>query len=73
MALADGDNSGWGCGETIGLVTYACALCGAVAEGDALPLTWATSVENGRSLVYCDVCARNNVRGIEGRLDSAWW
>lgn len=51
----------------------ACALCGTRPETDDLPLTWATSVENGRELVYCDRCARDNLRSIEGKLDSAWW
>jgi hypothetical protein len=51
----------------------ACALCGRQAEGDDVPLTWVTSVENGRKVVYCDRCARENVRGIESKLDSAWW
>jgi hypothetical protein len=50
-----------------------CALCGQQAETDDLPLTWVTSLENGRNLVYCDRCARENVRSIEGKLDSAWW
>ncbi|HYJ69924.1 MAG TPA: hypothetical protein VEX15_19900 [Nocardioidaceae bacterium] len=53
-------------------MTYSCAFCGRVA-GDSLPLTWATSIENGRQLVYCEQCSRDNVRGIEGRLDNAWW
>jgi len=55
------------------VTTYTCAYCDRVASGETLPLTWVTSVENGRSLVYCDRCAREHVRGIEGRLDSAWW
>ncbi|ADB34345.1 hypothetical protein Kfla_5332 [Kribbella flavida DSM 17836] len=50
-----------------------CALCGQRAEGGDVPITWMTSVENGRRLVYCDRCARENVRSIEGKLDSAWW
>lgn len=52
-----------------------CALCGTQADTDGpeLPLTWATSVENGRTLVFCDRCARDNLRGIEGKLDSSWW
>jgi hypothetical protein len=50
-----------------------CALCGLEAEGEDLPLTWVTSVENGRRLVYCDRCAREHVRGIEAKLDNAWW
>ncbi|MGH3498952.1 MAG: hypothetical protein ACRDP1_15945 [Nocardioidaceae bacterium] len=50
-----------------------CAFCGATAPGESLPLTWTTSVEQGRTLVYCDRCSRDNVRGIEGRLDNEWW
>lgn len=50
-----------------------CALCGRQAETEDLPLTWGTSVENGRKLVYCDRCARENARNIETKLDSPWW
>lgn len=50
-----------------------CASCGREAETEDLPITWATSVENGRRLVHCDRCARENLRGIEGKLDSDWW
>jgi len=50
-----------------------CALCGQQAQTEELPLTWVTSLENGRRLVYCDRCARENVRSIESKLDSAWW
>jgi hypothetical protein len=57
----------------IGGVVYTCAFCGRTTPGDSLPLTWATSVENGRQLVYCEQCARDHVRGIEGRLDNEWW
>jgi hypothetical protein len=56
-----------------GRVTYTCDYCDRVATGETLPLAWATSVENGKSLVYCDRCAREHVRGIEGRLDNEWW
>jgi len=38
-----------------------------------LPLTWVTSVENGRPKVYCDRCAREHLRSIESKLDSEWW
>jgi hypothetical protein len=55
------------------MTTPSCALCGMPAPTEDLPLTWVTSVENGRKLVYCDRCARENVRAIEGKLDSAWW
>ncbi|MFG2096144.1 hypothetical protein [Streptomyces sp. NPDC048612] len=48
-----------------------CAGCGAVAEGT--PPTWTCSVENGERRYFCDSCARENIRAIEGRLDSSWW
>ncbi|TJZ45224.1 hypothetical protein FCH28_28130 [Streptomyces piniterrae] len=48
-----------------------CARCGAVAEG--IPLTWTCSVENGDRRYFCEACARENLRAIEGRLDSSWW
>lgn len=49
-----------------------CARCGALA-GDSQPATWTCSVENGTRQYFCDVCSRENLRAIEGRLDSAWW
>ncbi|MGW7066461.1 hypothetical protein ACWGII_04880 [Streptomyces sp. NPDC054855] len=48
-----------------------CSRCGTVAEG--APPTWTCSVENGARRYFCDTCARENLRAIEGRLDSAWW
>ncbi|MFE9307488.1 hypothetical protein ACIQCF_06940 [Streptomyces sp. NPDC088353] len=48
-----------------------CARCGTPAEG--LPPTWTCSVENGARRYFCDACSRENLRSIEGRLDSAWW
>jgi hypothetical protein len=52
-----------------------CALCGRTE--DEQPLTWTTSVEPSRGQLatplYCDQCSRENVRGIEGKLDSDWW
>ncbi|WP_189147024.1 hypothetical protein [Streptomyces lacrimifluminis] len=48
-----------------------CARCGTQAE--SLPLTWTCSMENGTRHHLCDTCARENLRAIEGRLDSAWW
>jgi len=50
-----------------------CASCGAVAPTESLPLTWATGVEAGRAQLHCERCARDNVRAIEAKLDSAWW
>jgi len=36
-------------------------------------LTWALGVENGRQVWTCDRCSRENLRSIEGQLDSVWW
>jgi hypothetical protein len=49
-----------------------CARCGASAAGSQ-PATWTCSVENGIRQYFCDACSRENLRAIEGRLDSAWW
>jgi hypothetical protein len=56
-------------------MTVTCDLCGAQPDEDAdtVPLTWVTSVENGRSKLFCDQCAREHLRSIESKLDSAWW
>ncbi|MEU6849962.1 hypothetical protein ABZ901_08550 [Actinacidiphila alni] len=48
-----------------------CARCGETHED--LPLTWTCSVENGQRVYFCVACARQHLRSIEGRLDSAWW
>lgn len=61
----------------------ACDFCGKVPESppdesadreaDLVPLAWVTSIENGRPKVYCDDCARTNLRAIESKLDAEWW
>jgi hypothetical protein len=48
-----------------------CARCGTTA--DEMPLTWTSSVEGGVRRIFCDTCSRENIRAIEGRLDSEWW
>jgi hypothetical protein len=48
-------------------------LCGQQAESEYAPLTWVSSVENGRKLMFCDRCVRENLRSIEGKLDSVHW
>ena len=52
-----------------------CALCGKTE--DEQPLTWSTSVEPGNEhrtiRLYCEQCSRDNVRGIESKLDMDWW
>jgi hypothetical protein len=52
-----------------------CHFCGRTPEDDPdeLPLTWVTSVENGRTRVFCEQCARQHLRSIESKLDSEWW
>jgi hypothetical protein len=30
-------------------------------------------VENGQRVYFCVACAREHLRSIESRLDSAWW
>ncbi|MFF9911784.1 hypothetical protein [Streptomyces sp. NPDC013457] len=50
---------------------FVCARCGTTTE--ELPVTWTCSVENGERQYFCEACARENIRSIEGRLDSSWW
>ena len=51
-----------------------CATCGTTAPDPSLAaITWARGVENGRDTWTCDVCSREHLRSIEGKLDSAWW
>ncbi|MEU6506728.1 hypothetical protein [Streptomyces sp. NPDC046942] len=49
-----------------------CARCGTPAASPQ-PVTWTCSVENGIRRYFCDICSRENLRAIEGRLDSSWW
>lgn len=67
----------------------ACSLCGGSPPDDdsagagagadegadegEVPLGWVSSVENGALRVYCPACAREHLRSIEAKLDSAWW
>ena len=57
--------------EAGGAGPVSCARCGQAATEP--PITWSTSVERGRLLYFCDRCSRENVRAIEGKLDSEWW
>ena len=50
-----------------------CLTCGTVAPSDPPPLTWSAAVERGRKVWTCERCMRDNIRSIEGKLDSAWW
>ncbi|MFJ7074897.1 hypothetical protein [Streptomyces sp. NPDC098781] len=67
-SLSGGSDSGGSAAEPQTLV---CARCG--AEARAPQPTWTYSVENGTRRYFCDTCSRENLRAIEGRLDSAWW
>jgi hypothetical protein len=49
-----------------------CDFCGKQAD-DAEAMTWVTSVEHGRTQVYCDTCSREHLRAIESKLDAEWW
>jgi len=42
-------------------------------DESAARLTWVLGVERGRQVWTCDRCSRENLRSIEGKLDSAWW
>ncbi|MFI5683926.1 hypothetical protein [Streptomyces sp. NPDC051636] len=68
-SLPGGSDHGGSSAEPQPLV---CARCGTPAAGPPPP-TWTCSVENGVRQYFCDTCSRENLRAIEGRLDSAWW
>ncbi|UUU31040.1 hypothetical protein JIX56_14630 [Streptomyces sp. CA-210063] len=63
----DSDNSG----PAAEPQTLMCAHCGTAAAAPQ-PL-WSCSVENGGRRYFCGNCARENLRAIESRLDSARW
>jgi hypothetical protein len=50
-----------------------CDFCGRQEADDAKTLAWSTSVENGRTKTFCDSCSRENLRAMEGKLDSEYW
>jgi hypothetical protein len=58
--------------RSLGVVTT-CDFCGRQESDGAATLSWTTSVENGRKRVYCDSCSRENLRAMEGKLDSEFW
>ncbi|MEP7194744.1 MAG: hypothetical protein ABI903_18000 [Actinomycetota bacterium] len=52
----------------------ACTVCGRVADDEsAAHITWAFAVEENGRVWTCDLCSREHLRSIEGKLDSAWW
>ncbi|WP_143658644.1 hypothetical protein [Streptomyces sp. IMTB 2501] len=68
-SLPGGSDQG---GSTAERPVPVCARCGTPAD-EPQPVTWTCSVENGARQYFCDTCSRENLRAIEGRLDSAWW
>ena len=51
--------------------TARCDGCGATVP--ERPATWSLQVSaRGRSWL-CELCTRDNLRAIEGKLDEAWW
>ena len=50
-----------------------CSFCGTVSETEDAPVTWSTSFERGQLRFYCEQCSRENLRSIEGKLDTEYW
>ena len=51
-----------------------CATCGRIPEDESVSrITWAHGVEKGRQVWTCDLCCREHLRSIEGKLDFTWW
>jgi hypothetical protein len=50
-----------------------CDFCGRTAEYGSTTLTWTTAVEHDQRRTYCDVCSRQHLREMEGKLDSEYW
>jgi hypothetical protein len=50
-----------------------CDFCGRQEADEAKTLTWSTAVEGGRAKTYCETCSRENLRAMEGKLDSEYW
>ena len=50
-----------------------CDYCGRTAVEGAETLAWTTAVERGVRKTFCDVCSREHLRAMEGKLDSEWW
>ena len=56
------------------VVRPVCATCGRIPDDESeARLTWGFGVEADRQVWTCDLCGREHLRSIEGKLDSAWW
>ena len=55
-------------------VPTVCGTCGRIPDDESeARLTWAFGVEGDRQSWTCDLCSREHLRSIEGKLDHAWW
>lgn len=54
---------------------HACSRCGALADAppDGMPEGWSLATSPRGVDRLCAACTRENVRGIEARLDEEWW
>lgn len=50
-----------------------CDLCGRQETDPVRALAWTTAVERGVRKTFCLECSRDNLRAMEGKLDSEWW
>jgi hypothetical protein len=57
----------------VGEPAVVCAVCGTSAPDGEPPLTWSTQLGRRGVELVCDRCTRENVRAIEGKLESEWW
>ncbi|MCA0328504.1 MAG: hypothetical protein LCI03_01215 [Actinobacteria bacterium] len=61
------------------MTVLTCYRCGTSLDSDAdeqsgmAALSWVSARERGRDVFFCPQCARDNLRSIEGKLDSDWW
>lgn len=61
------------------MTVLTCARCGTSLDSEQdeesgmRALAWVSSRERGRDVYYCPQCARDNLRSIEGKLDSEFW
>ena len=50
-----------------------CDLCGTSAPTDEPPLSWSLSLDGGVAKRYCELCTREHLRAMEGKLDQQFW
>ena len=50
-----------------------CDFCGTSVADDVPPLAWSVAREDGAVKRYCERCTRDNLRAMEGKLDSTYW